>query len=70
MNCDCDSITLSEVFNSRQLCSESDVIPFVSLENKISLSMVSDELYSSKGFVAEYQSVFLDGGKYNTLLYG
>lgn len=61
MSCDCDSITVSEVFNPRQLCSGSAVIPFISLENKISLSMVSDELYSSKGFVAEYQSVFLDG---------
>jgi len=37
------------------------VIPFISLENKISLSMLSDELYSLKGFVAEYQSVFIDG---------
>ena len=63
MSCDCDSITVSEVFNSlRQLCWGFDVIPFISLENKISLSMVSDELYSLKGFVAEYQSVFQDGG--------
>ena len=62
MSCDCDSITVSEVFDSRQLCSGSAVIPFISLENKISLSMLSDELYSLKGFVAEYQSVFIDGG--------
>lgn len=61
MPCDCDRIIVSEVLNSRQLCSESAVIPFVSLENKISLSMLSDDLYSSKGFVASYQSVFLDG---------
>ena len=62
MSCDCDSITVNEVFNSRQLCWGSDVIPFISLDKKISLSMVSDEMYSLKGFVAEYQSVFLDRG--------
>ena len=62
VSCDCDSITVSDVFNSRQLCTGSDVIPFISLENKISLSMLSDEMYSLKGFVAEYQSVFLDRG--------
>ena len=62
MNCDCDRIIVNEVIDSRQLCSESEVIPFISLENKISLTMVSDELYTSKGFVAAYQSVFLDGG--------
>ncbi|KAL9985300.1 hypothetical protein ACROYT_G007688 [Oculina patagonica] len=61
MPCDCDRLVISEAFNSKQLCSGSDVIPFISLENKISLSMSTDGQYTSKGFVAKYQSVPLDG---------
>jgi len=61
-SCDCDSITVSKVFSSRQLCTGSDVFPFISLQNKISLTMLSDDKYSLKGFVADYHSVFLDGG--------
>lgn len=62
--CQCDRLVINEAFNSRQLCSTSqNVVPFISLENTISLSMLTDGQYTSKGFVAEYHSVFLDGGK-------
>ena len=60
--CGCDSLSISDVFNARQLCLGTEIIPFISLENRISLTMVTDEQYSSKGFIAKYESVFLHGG--------
>lgn len=59
--CRCDSLSISNVLESRQLCLGSQVIPFISLQNIISFSMVTDEQGTSKGFTAEYQSVYLDG---------
>ena len=60
--CQCDNLVIKDSVNSKQLCIGDDVTPFISMENKISLSMVSDDQYTSKGFVAEYHSVRLDRG--------
>jgi len=58
--CGCDSLTIRNVFKSRQLCLGSEMIPFISTENSISLTMLTDEQNPSKGYEAEYESVFLD----------
>ena len=61
--CGCDSLRVSNVYKSRQLCLETELIPFISLENRISFTMVTDEQYPSKGFIADYESVSLQGGE-------
>lgn len=60
--CGCDSLSINNVLKPRQLCLGSEVTPFISLENRISLSMVTDEQHTSKGFLAEYQSIFGPAG--------
>lgn len=61
--CGCDSLTIANVFKSRQLCLGSELIPFISTGNSVSLTMLTDDQNPSKGYKAEYESVFLDRGK-------
>lgn len=61
--CGCDSLRVSNGYKSRQLCLETELIPFISLKNRISFTMVTDEQYLSKGFIADFESVSLQGGE-------
>lgn len=56
--CACDSLEIGDVFGARKICPQTELIPFISVENKISLSLVTDEQNSAKGFLAKYDSVF------------
>lgn len=55
--CSCDSLSISNVFGARQICPQTELIPFISIGNRISLSMVTDEQYNSKGFLGKHESV-------------
>ncbi|XP_068744454.1 CUB domain-containing protein 2-like [Montipora capricornis] len=60
--CSCDSLSISNVFGARQICPQTELIPFISIGNRISLSMVTDEQYNSKGFLGKHESVSRLGG--------
>ena len=60
--CSCDRLCVGDVFGARQICPDTELIPFISMENRISLSMVTDEQGRSKGFLAKYDSVDRHGG--------
>lgn len=56
----CSSLDIGEVtVGDQHLCPFSSVTPFISVDNQISLSMLTNE-QTSRGFVADYHTVFRD----------
>lgn len=61
----CSSLDIGEVtVGDQHLCPFSSVTPFISVDNQISLSMLTNE-QTSRGFVADYHNVFRDEGWWN-----
>lgn len=57
----CSSLDIGEITTGdERLCPESSVTPFISVNNQISMSMLTNHEQTSRGFVAHYHNVFLD----------